>query len=51
MFDSEVLSAWGSHVDGAAALLRARGKERLHTPLQCNMFLFIRRNAVRLLYV
>ncbi|KAF4636114.1 hypothetical protein G7Y89_g1971 [Cudoniella acicularis] len=45
-FDLEVLSAWGSHVDGAAALLRVRGKEQLSTPLQCNMFLFIRRNAV-----
>ncbi|KAG9232228.1 C6 zinc finger protein [Amylocarpus encephaloides] len=45
-FDSEVLSAWGSHVDGAAALLRVRGKEHLSTRFQCNMFLFIRRNAV-----
>ncbi|KAH8814807.1 C6 zinc finger protein [Xylogone sp. PMI_703] len=45
VFDLEMLSAWGSHVDGAAAL-RVRGKEQLSTPLQCNMFLFIRRNAV-----
>ncbi|KAH8657124.1 C6 zinc finger protein [Tricladium varicosporioides] len=46
MFDSEALPAWGSHVDGATALLRARGKGQLSTPLQCYMFLFIRRNAV-----
>jgi len=47
MFDSEALTAWGSHVDGAAALLRVRGKELLTTELQCKMFLFIRRSAVR----
>ncbi|KUJ19673.1 uncharacterized protein LY89DRAFT_580739 [Mollisia scopiformis] len=45
-FDSETSSAWGSHVDGACALLRFRGQEKLSTPLQCNMFLFIRRNAI-----
>ncbi|KAE8441830.1 hypothetical protein EG329_004283 [Mollisiaceae sp. DMI_Dod_QoI] len=46
-FDSEALSAWGSHVDGAAALMRNRGKENFCTPFACNMFLFIRRNAIQ----
>jgi hypothetical protein len=48
-FDSEALSAWGTHIDGAAALIRNRGRENFCTPFACNMFLFIRRNAVSLL--
>ena len=48
-FDSEALSAWGTHIDGAAALIRKRGRENFCTPFACNMFLFIRRNAVSFL--
>jgi hypothetical protein len=48
-FDSEALSAWGTHIDGAAALIRNRGMENFCTPFACNMFLFIRRNAVSLI--
>jgi hypothetical protein len=48
-FDSEALSAWGTHIDGAAALIRNRGRENFCSPFACNMFLFIRRNAVSLL--
>jgi hypothetical protein len=48
-FDSEALSAWGTHIDGAAALIRNRGRKNFCTPFACNMFLFIRRNAVSFL--
>ncbi|KAL5319376.1 hypothetical protein ACEPPN_012427 [Leptodophora sp. 'Broadleaf-Isolate-01'] len=44
-FNPEALPAWGTHVDGAAALVKNRGSENFSTPLACMMFLFIRRNA------
>lgn len=40
------MPAWGTHVDGAAALVKTRGNENFSTPLACMMFLFIRRNSV-----
>ncbi|KAE9363957.1 hypothetical protein N431DRAFT_550626 [Stipitochalara longipes BDJ] len=46
-FDSEALFGWGTHIDGAASLLRSRGIENFSTPFACNMFLFIRRNAIQ----
>ncbi|KAG4428902.1 hypothetical protein IFR05_015616 [Cadophora sp. M221] len=44
-FNSEALRAWGTHIDGAAALVKDRGRENFSTPLACTMFLFIRRNS------
>ncbi|KAF8860355.1 C6 zinc finger protein [Acephala macrosclerotiorum] len=46
-FDSEALSAWGTHIDGATALIRNRGRKNFFTPFACNMFLFIRRSAIQ----
>ncbi|PVH79815.1 C6 zinc finger protein [Cadophora sp. DSE1049] len=46
-FNSEALPAWGTHVDGAAALVKNRGTENFSTPFACMMFLFIRRNAIQ----
>ncbi|KAH8592851.1 C6 zinc finger protein [Bisporella sp. PMI_857] len=46
-FNSEALSAWGTHIDGAGALIRNRGKENVCTPFACNMFLFVRRNTIQ----
>ncbi|KAK0115894.1 hypothetical protein ONS95_012940 [Cadophora gregata] len=46
-FNSEALPAWGTHIDGATALVKNRGSENFRTPLACMMFLFIRRNAAQ----
>ncbi|GKU08251.1 c6 zinc finger protein [Fusarium langsethiae] len=39
-------SAWGSHVDGAAALIKARGTSSLQSPLFHDMFSFVRKSVV-----
>ncbi|KAF5656277.1 c6 zinc finger [Fusarium heterosporum] len=41
-----VRSAWGSHVDGAAALIKARGISDLHSSLFHDMFCFVRKSVV-----
>ncbi|KAH7377995.1 C6 zinc finger protein [Cadophora sp. MPI-SDFR-AT-0126] len=46
-FNSEALSAWGTHVDGAAALVKNRGGKNFSTPFACMMFLFVRRSAIQ----
>lgn len=51
VFDVKAISAWATHNDGAAALLRVRWKQNLLTPLSRNMFFFIRRNIVRIALV
>lgn len=39
-------SGWGSHVDGAAALLKLRGKDNLRNPFQRSISLYVLRNTV-----
>ncbi|RGP63727.1 c6 zinc finger [Fusarium sporotrichioides] len=39
-------SAWGSHVDGAAALIKARGTSSPQSPLFHDMFSFVRKSVV-----
>jgi hypothetical protein len=46
MFDSNTLPAWGSHVDGAAALVKIRGHMELTSPLSRSLFSFVRKNVV-----
>ncbi|KAG8361812.1 hypothetical protein FVEN_g137 [Fusarium venenatum] len=41
-----VRSAWGSHVDGAAALIKARGISDLDSSLFTDMFCFVRKSVV-----
>ncbi|PQE06859.1 c6 zinc finger protein [Rutstroemia sp. NJR-2017a WRK4] len=47
IFSSGTPAAWGTHVGGVTALLKHRGSENFRTPFSCNMFLFIRRNAIQ----
>ncbi|CCF31906.1 C6 zinc finger protein [Colletotrichum higginsianum] len=44
--DPNTPSAWGAHVDGAAALVKFRNAKGVHTSLSRSMFRFIRRNVV-----
>ncbi|KAH7310062.1 C6 zinc finger protein [Rhexocercosporidium sp. MPI-PUGE-AT-0058] len=46
-FNPEALPAWGTHVDGAMALVQKRGNQNFSTPLSRMMFIFIRRNALQ----
>ncbi|RDL41612.1 uncharacterized protein BP5553_01591 [Venustampulla echinocandica] len=46
MGDSEQLLAWGTHVDGAAALVKIRGNEALSSPVSRSMFFFVRKNMI-----
>ncbi|KAM5357465.1 hypothetical protein ACJZ2D_016231 [Fusarium nematophilum] len=39
-------SAWGAHVDGAAALVRFRGGSKVHSSISRGMFCFVRKSVV-----
>jgi hypothetical protein len=45
----EMPVGWGTHLDGAAALLRFRGKQSLNGPFSQRLYLYVRRAIVSLL--
>jgi hypothetical protein len=42
----EIPVGWGTHIDGAAALLGFRGKESLNEPFSQRLYLYVRRAIV-----
>ncbi|KAN0115545.1 hypothetical protein V8E51_005089 [Hyaloscypha variabilis] len=40
------METWTKHIDGAAALMQMRGKQRLQTPLGCHLFKQLRAQVV-----
>lgn len=48
MREPSLRSAWGSHVDGAAALIKARGTSSSQSRLFHDMFSFVRKSVVRI---
>jgi hypothetical protein len=45
----EMPVGWGTHIDGAAALLRFRDKQSLNEPFSQRLYLYVRRAIVSLL--
>ena len=44
------METWTKHIDGAAALMQMRGKQRLQTPLGCHLFKQLRAQVVSKIY-
>ncbi|KAH7127954.1 C6 zinc finger protein [Dactylonectria estremocensis] len=46
VWDSNEPPAWGAHVDGAAAVMKLRTKNKLHTSVSRSLFFFIKKSVV-----